>query len=252
MKLKEIAEIIEKEFPLSAAFEWDNCGILLGDGEAEINRVLISLDVNNAVLKEAEKTGADMILSHHPILFDGTKRVTAETPEGRLVMGLLKNNIAVYAAHTNCDVGTNGINARLSSLFGLCGAEPLEDSGLGRIGNLKTPLCFGDFAALTKKLLRTPFVRVCGDKTAEVSRIAVAGGACADIIPEAVKKGADVIVTGDMKYHDMINYSETGIFIIDAGHYPTEIIALDIFEDILKNSGLTLIKSENPDIFEFM
>ena len=252
MKLKEIAEIIEKEFPLSSAFDWDNCGLLLGDREAEINRILITLDVNNAVLQEAINAGADMILSHHPILFDGTKKITAKTPEGRLIMGLLENKIAVYAAHTNCDVGTNGINARLSSIFGLCCAEPLEDSGLGRIGDLKEPMSFADFADFTKKTLKTPFVRACGNKSATVSRIAVAGGACAEIIPEAVKKGADVIVTGDMKYHDMLNYSETGIFIIDAGHYPTEIIALDIFEDILKNRGLTLIKSKNPDIFEFM
>ena len=252
MKLREIAEIIEKEFPLSSAFDWDNCGILMGGGEWEITRVLITLDVNNAVLKEAVKAGADLILSHHPILFDGTKRITSETPEGRLVIGLLENKIAVYAAHTNCDVGKNGINARLSSLFGLCNSEPLEDSGLGRIGDLKEPMNFAEFADFTKKTLKTPFVRVCGGKTAAVSRVAVAGGSCAEIIPEAVRKGADVIVTGDMKYHDMINYSEQGISIIDAGHYPTEIIALGIFEDILKNTGLALIKSENPDIFEFM
>ena len=137
-------------------------------------------------------------------------------------------------------------------MFELCDTQVLGDSGLGRIGNLKSSMTFADFAVLTKKTLKTPFVRICGDKTASVRRIAVASGASSDVIPTAIEKGADVIITGDMKYHDMINYSEMGISIIDAGHYPTEIIVMDIFENILKDCGLTLIKSKNTDIFEFI
>lgn len=252
MKLKNIAELIEKEFPLSDAYEWDNCGLLFGDGDWEIKRVLLSLDVNNAVLEEAKKHNADLIISHHPILFGGTKRIDAKTPEGKLILGLSENKIAVYSAHTNCDVGKNGINARLAELFGLCDTQMLEENGLGRIGKLKSPMTFGDFAVLTKEILKTPFVRICGDKTASVRRVAVASGASSDAIPTAIEKGADVIITGDMKYHDMINYGEAGICIIDAGHYPTEIIVTDIFESILKDCGLPLIKSANPDIFEFI
>lgn len=252
MKLKEIAKIIEKEFPLSSAYDWDNCGLLLGDGEKEIKTALLSLDVNNAVLKEAKNVGADLILSHHPILFDGARSITAQTAEGRLLLGLSESKISVYSAHTNCDVGKNGINARLASLFDLDDTEFLEENGLGRVGNLKSSLPFGEFALLTKKLLKTPFLRINGVKTAPVRRIAVASGACSDSIPEAIKKGADVIITADMKYHEMMNYGEEGIFIIDAGHYPTEIIVLDIFEDILKHTGLTLIKSKNTDVFEFI
>ncbi|MBR4720955.1 MAG: Nif3-like dinuclear metal center hexameric protein [Clostridia bacterium] len=252
MKLNDIIALIEREFPLSDAYEWDNCGLLLGDREWEIKTVLLSLDVNNAVLAEAKAKNSDLILSHHPILFDGTKRIDAKTPEGKLILGLSENRIAVYSAHTNCDVGKNGINSKLAGLFGLCDVENLEENGLGRIGNLKAPMSFADFAILTKKTLKTPFVRVCGDKTAYVSRVAVASGASSDSIPTAIEKGADVIVTGDMKYHDMINYSEMGIFIVDAGHYPTEIAVIDIFENILKDCGLNLIKSKNPDIFEFI
>ena len=252
MKLKNIAEIIENEFPLDTAYEWDNCGILLGDGEREIKRVLLSLDVNDSVLKEAQAAGADLILSHHPILFNGIKRITAETPDGALLLNLTKSNIAVYAAHTNCDVGKNGINARLAAVFGLCGTEFLEENGLGRIGNLENPVSFCDFVAFAKKVLKTPCVRICGDKTASVRRVAVASGACSESIPTAVKKGADVIITADMKYHEMITALELGICVIDAGHYPTEILVLDIFEEILKDRGLTLIKSKNPDIFEFV
>lgn len=252
MKLRKIAEIIEKEFPLSTAFEWDNCGLLLGDREREIKTVLLSLDVTYAVVEEAKDACADLILSHHPILFDGTKRITADTAEGRLISELLQNQICVYSAHTNCDVGKNGINACLAKIFNLSRVGFLEENGLGRIGNLKKPVPFYDFALLTKKKLDTPIVRVCGDKNAQISRVAVASGACADSIPIAVEKGADVIITADMKYHDMINYSQTGICIIDAGHYPTEIIVTNIFNELLSGTDLTLIKSKNPDIFEFI
>lgn len=252
MNLGKITEIIEKEFPLSCAYDWDNCGLLLGDNERDIKTVLLSLDVTEAVAKEAKNIGADLILSHHPILFDGTKKITGDTPEGRTILTLLENNTCVYSAHTNCDVAKNGINARLATLFDLSDTEFLEDDGLGRVGNLKNPMSFADFALFTKNVLNTPFVRICGDKRAQISRIAVASGACADSIPTAVKKGAQVIVTADMKYHDMINYSQMGIFIIDAGHYPTEIVVIDIFYDLLSHTGLNLIKSKNPDIFEFI
>ena len=252
MKLYRIAELLEAEFPLSDAYDWDNCGLLLGDRERDIKTVLLSLDVTHAVALEAKKRGADLILSHHPILFDGAKRITGDTPEGKTLMALLENKICVYSAHTNCDVGKNGINARLATLFELYDTEFLEENGLGRIGNLKIPVSLADFAERTKKVLNTPFVRFCGDKNAKITRVAVASGACADSIPTAFKKGAEVIVTADMKYHDMMNYSELGISIIDAGHYPTEIIVTDIFYDILKDTGLTLIKSGNPDIFQII
>ena len=252
MKLGEIAKIIEKDFPVSLAYAWDNCGILLGNRKREVKTVLLSLDITESVANEAQKVGADLILSHHPILFDGTKSITSDTPEGRTVLSLLENKICVYSAHTNCDVAKNGINARLSRLFDLLDTEFLEEDGLGRIGNLKKPMSFENFALYTKKVLHTPFVRICGDKTAQISRVAVASGACADSIPTAVEKGADVIITADLKYHDMINYSQMGISIIDAGHYPTEIIAVDIFFELLSNTGLKLIKSQNPDVFEFI
>lgn len=252
MELNEIAQIIEREFPLSSAFEWDNCGLLLGDRKRDIKTVLLSLDVTCAVAEEAKSVGADLILSHHPILFDATKRITADTAEGRLIAELMQNKICVYSAHTNCDVGKNGINARLAKIFNLLGIEFLEENGLGRIGTLKKAVSFSDFSILAKKLLNTPFVRICGDKNTEISRVAVASGACADSIPTAVKKGADAIVTADMKYHDMLNYSQEGICIIDAGHYPTEIIVTDIFCELLADTGIKLIKSKNPDIFEFV
>lgn len=252
MKLSEIAKLIEAEFPQSDAYEWDNVGILFGSKNKEVKKALLSLDVNLAVIKEAIENKVDLIISHHPILFGGIKKINDDSLNGQILLALAENNIAVYSAHTNCDVGKNGINARLAEIFNLADVSCLEETGLGRIGNLEKELSLSDFAELVKSKLNTPFLRIAGDTDKPIKTVAIGSGACADSIPVAIAKGADVMITADMKYHDMINFSETGIAVIDAGHYPTEIIVMDIFEKILKNCDLTLIKSQNTDIFKFI
>ena len=234
MKLTEIIEIIESEFPTETAYDWDNCGLLIGEKERDIKKVLVTLDVTEKTVNEAIIQNADLILSHHPIMLSPIKRITNENSEGRLITKAIENKISMYAAHTNCDVGKRGINARLAEIFELTDAEPVEENGLGRIGNLKKEITLEEFAKIVKERLNTPFVRVCGDIKSNIKRVAVGSGACSDIIPVAIEKGADVMVTGDTKYHNMMSSCEMGINIIDAGHYPTEIIVMDIFEELLK------------------
>lgn len=252
MKLFEIAKLIEAEFPQDDAYEWDNVGLLFGRKNKEIKKVLLSLDVNLAVIKEAISNKADLIISHHPILFGGIKKINDDSLDGQMLLLLAENNISIYSAHTNCDVGKNGINAKLAEILDLADISFLEETGLGRIGNLKKDYTLFEFANLVKTKLNTPFVRIAGDSGKPIKRVAIGSGACSDSIPAAIVKDADVMLTADMKYHDMINFSEMGIAIIDAGHYPTEIIVMDIFEKILKNCDLTLIKSQNTDIFKFV
>lgn len=250
MQLSEIISIIEAEFPTALAYEWDNAGLLVGDRSRDIKKVLLTLDVTENSAKEAIESGADLILSHHPILFGGTKRITADTAAGRTLLSLIENRVAVYAAHTNCDIAEHGINANLAEMFSLSDTEPLEESGLGRIGCLPSEMNFSDFCKLCKKLLGTPFVRVCGSTDIMVKKIAVGSGACADSVPSAIKKGADVMITADIKYHEALNAGEAGITVIDAGHFPTEINVTDIFARILKDCPIELIKSQNTDVFK--
>ena len=122
----------------------------------------------------------------------------------------------------------------------------------GDTADLKKTIKFGDFAEHCKRILGTPFLRVSGDFKKDINTVAVASGSCSEIIPLAFEKGADVIITGDMKYHNMIDMTELGICVIDAGHYPTEICVMDIFEDILKDNDIEIIKSENKDIFKLV
>ncbi len=256
MKVSDIQKLIERAFSPAAAEEWDNIGLLMGRDGKDVKKVLLTLDVTPFTVKEAIEAGADLILSHHPILFGGTKRITDETTEGKMLLDLAESKIAVIAAHTNMDSGVGGLNDKLAEIFELQNSRPVldnkvEGAGLGRIGDLKEPMTALEFALLAKEKLNTP-VRLSGDEDKIIRRVAVGSGASDDIVFDAVKMGADLVLTGDCKYHRNQSYTDVGAVIIDAGHYPTEIIAMDIFEEILKDCGLEIKKSENKDVFKFI
>ncbi len=251
MKLKEITAKIEEEFPTETAYEWDNAGLIFGDGESEIKKVMTTLDVTESVAEQAVNWGADLIISHHPLIFSPTKKINNESEIGRILLTAAKNGISIYAAHTNCDVGKNGINARLAEIFELEEVEPLEENGLGRIGNLARDMGLEEFAAYVKNKLATPYVRAGGGK-GSISRVAIGSGACADSIVTARKKGADVMVTADMKYHEMLSAAACGIAVIDAGHYPTEVCAKKIFAEIISSCPVEVKEANTEDIFKYI
>lgn len=257
MKASEIVKITEKTAPPYLAEDWDNVGILCGSADKDVRKALLTLDINENTVAEAAANGCDMIISHHPLFINGIKRINTDTAEGRMIKTLMQNDITAFAAHTNMDKAKGGINDKLASMFGLKDTEVLvpmdgyPGCGLGRYGKLKAPVSFAELAEMTKKTLHTP-VRICGDKNADVLTIAVGSGGCSDLIPTARAKGCDVMITADMKYHTSIDAVLAGISVIDAGHYPTEIIVMDIFEQILKDTGIELIKSKNKDIFQFV
>ena len=257
MKAKEIVKIIESFCPENLAYDWDNVGLLVGDSEKEIKSVFVTLDTNLTTVKEAISKNADMIISHHPILLGGIRRIDYTTAEGQMIKLLIENNIPVLAAHTNMDTAKGGINDRLAEMFDLTDIEILDQHtpdpnvGLGRLGKLKSPVEFKTFSKMCSEILNTP-VRAAGDENKSINKIAVASGSCSEVIPLAKEKGADAIVTGDLKYHNTMDMTYLDICIVDAGHYPTEICVMDIFADILKDTGLKIIKSENKDIFKFV
>lgn len=256
MKISEITALLDKEFPPEAAEAWDNIGLLIGRADKEVKRALLTLDVTPFVVEEAIKADVQLIVSHHPLMFNGVKKITSGSMEGRILLALAESKIAVYAAHTNMDSAKRGLNAELAKLFGLQRAVPVEPNavsgaGLGRIGDLKTPVTAREFAESAKEILHTT-VRLSGNPQKLVKRAAVGSGASDDIIPRAVGMGADLVLTGDCKYHRNQEYVGMGAVVVDAGHYPTEIIAIDIFERVLKDCNVELIKSKNKDIFEYI
>lgn len=258
VKVKDIVGEIEKFAPKELAYSWDNTGFILGDSEKEVKKVFLTLDVFKETVDEAVKMGADMIISHHPILFKGIQAVDYTSQQGYIVKELIKNDIALYASHTSMDCAKGGINDVLANKLGITDSQVIEINsdfpgcGLGRIGKISKETTLKEYAEFVKTALNTPFVRVCGDFDKKIKAVAVGGGACDDLIPDAIAMGADVLVTADMKYHISAEAVEDGIAVIDAGHYPTEVFVTEIFEKLLDDMDVEIVKSSHKDVFKMV
>lgn len=253
--VEDVIKKIEEKAPLALAYSWDNSGFICGRRKKEVKKLFLTLDVTKETVKEAAENGADMIISHHPILFKGINKIDYDLSDGYIIKTLIENDIALYASHTSMDNACGGINDVLAEKLNLENVRIIEENkefkncGLGRVGDIKE-ITLKEFAMEVKENLNTPFVRVCGDLDKKIKCVAVGGGACDDLIDDAIKMGADVMVTADMKYHISIDSVEKGICVIDAGHYPTEHFVIDIFEEIFKDEDLIIYKSEEKDIFK--
>lgn len=258
MTVNDVLKKIEEFAPPALAYSWDNVGLLIGSGEREVKRVLIALDADLSVAAEAVDKKCDLIVSHHPMMFKGVKRILSDDAQGMAIELLIKNDISVIAAHTNMDCAKGGINDRLAELFKLENVEVLDENpafpgcGLGRVGDLKEAANIGSLAVDTKMALGIDNVRVSGSPWTRIERIAVAGGSCSEVIPLAIAKGCQAIITGDMKYHETMDAANSGISVIDAGHYGTERNVIGIFEKILEPLGLELVKSDRTDVFVYL
>lgn len=257
-KVKDIVGIIEDMAPVGLAYEWDNTGLICGDPEKEVNKVYLTLDMFKFNIDEAADLGVDMIISHHPILFGGLKKIDFSSQQGYIVKKLIENGIALYSAHTSMDCAVGGINDVLAQKLEIVNTTVIEKSekypgcGLGRMGQLKSEMSLGEYAELVKEKLNTPFVRVAGDLDKTVRCVAVGGGACDDLITAAIEMGADVLVSADMKHHITADAVDRNFAIIDAGHFPTEVFVKDIFENLLSNSDIKIYKSTEQDVFKIV
>ncbi len=258
VKVKDIIKKIEKFAPCELAYEWDNTGFIVGNREKEVKKVFLTLDVFKDTVDEAIRMGADMIITHHPILFKGIQVIDYSTQDGYIVSELIKNDIALYCAHTSMDCAQGGINDVLANNLGIIDAQIIQKNenfdgcGLGRTGKISREMTLKEYAEFVKKQLNTPFVRVCGEFNKKISSVAVGGGACDDLIPDATAMGADVLVTADMKYHISQGAVCDGLAIIDAGHYPTEVFVTDIFEKLFCDMDIEIIKSSHKDVFKIV
>lgn len=218
---RNIFSFLEERYSLSLSEKWDNTGLLVGSRDACVSRVLVCLDVNRRVLERAIDGSVDLIISHHPVIFKPVVAITSESAGGRLLAGLLQNNISVYCMHTNFDAAPEGLNHLLANALYLKNIEVTE-GGLGRIGDTDKSYSMPEFIGHVKKCLNVKTVGFAGDINARVEKAAVLCGAFdSEYAVRSVSK-ADVMVTGDLKYHAALEMSENGYNIIDAGHYQTE------------------------------
>ena len=250
IRVNEIEQLLYKEAPKALAYEWDNIGLLCGKRYQTVTGVYLCLDVTPAAIEEAASCGCNLIVSHHPFIFSKIKNINYETYFGTMFRHAIMHEMNIISMHTNMDKAKNGINQLLAEKLGLTDIKPLipeeEGTGMGRVGNVN-PIEFDKFCKFVSEKLNSP-IKIKGENEI-IKKVAVVGGSGFEFEQEAIKQGCDVIVTGDVKYHQAV---ESQIKIIDAGHYPTEICVLEIFENILKPTGVKIVKSTIPDVFRFV
>lgn len=248
MKVKQFTDYIEALAPLDTALPYDNPGLLVGGASDEIKKVLITLDVTPEVVDEAVEKGCDFILSHHPVIWNGIKKFTSDYPTVDALTKAIRAGIGVYAAHTNVDAMAHGMSHRLLADLGAVGIEPLFENGFGAVGNVEETT----FGELVKKVgeISDENVRSIGNLSDKVRRVATVSGAAGDTedVNMAIKKGADVYITAELKHHVAVAAKSAGFKIIETSHFASEISFVKIFEGLLSGvvETATATAQKNP------
>lgn len=235
VKVKDILELLTAFAPTEDAESWDNVGLIVGDGEADVKKIFVTLDITPSSVQEAINIKADLIVSHHPVIFKPVYNVRSGNCTGDVVRLLIKNDISAICMHTNLDVADGGVNDELAKTLKLrhIGTIP-QSAGLLRYGYLESPMKVRDFVKFVSDTLGTPAVRYT-DIDHEVNLVAVGGGACGDFMMSAVEFGCDAFVSSDLKYNTLLDADYLGICAVDAGHFNTERPVCNVLEKIISN-----------------
>ena len=229
----DVYRMIDEFAPFERAEEWDNVGILAGSADARVAAMLCALELNPMVIEEAKRRGANLIVTHHPILFHGRKNLREDDPEGQMLCELVRGGIALIAAHTSFDAARPGVNDALAARLGLQDVEAL-DCGM-RVGAPKERT-LGAFCEMAARALGGP-VRRYGEPEREIRRVAVLGGAGGDYAPIAREAGADVYLTGEISHHRAWDAWLSGMCALEAGHAATELPAVELLAEGLQKAA---------------
>ena len=256
MKCSDIIAVIERDYPPKMAEEWDNPGLLVGRSDREVDTVVTALDATDEVVDFAVSSRAQMLFTHHPLIFGAVKKINDGDFLGRRILKLIENGISYYAAHTNYDV------CRMADLnemqLGLNDTEILlvtddegTPAGIGRVGLLQEPMTLRQLAQRVRSAMDIESVRCFGNDDPVIRRVAVSGGSGRSVVSLAVEKGAEVLITGDIDHHTGIDALACGLHIIDAGHYGTEHCFIHDAAERLRAAcpGLTVIEADQKEPF---
>lgn len=207
----------------------------------DIKNIMLTLDIDEALVEQAVNSQVDLIITHHPFIFSGLKSIDFSTYEGRIIQKLVKNNINLYSMHTSFDMADSGVNQKLAVKLGIQNYETLKIinkdlSGYGGVGDIN-PVKIEDYAKKVKKNLNAQYIKLyCNDNHKVIKRVAFCGGSGSDFIHDAIEKKSDVYITGDIKYHQAQTALNNNLCIIDAGHFNTEYHSLENISDVLINT----------------
>ncbi len=253
----EIIKIFEALYPKDLAYNWDNVGLQIGTLNKDISKILLSLDLTLEVVNEAINSGTELIIVHHPLIFSALKSINTDTYKGKVIEKLIKSDITLYVAHTNFDVSSYGMNTILADMLNLKDQEVLEftteDEGLGKVGKVSQSL-MKDYINTVKKTFKVDNARFIGDLTKTVNKVAITGGSGSSTIYSASKAGVDLLITGDISYHQAHDALAINLNVLDIGHNIEKFFVHEL-KSILMNKGVEasiLVSKINTDPYKFV
>ena len=250
-KVKDVTRVIEEFAPLSIQEGWDNSGLCVGSPEAPVTSVLLGLDCTEELVDEAVACGADMIVTHHPLIFSGLKKISPEDQTGAAVIKAIKAGISVYAAHTSADKIIAGVSGAMAARLGLENVTILDEdgegTGLGVVGDLPEPVSAEEAVALVKERFSLRSMRTSRPLEGKISRVAMCGGSGGSLIKAAMASGAQLYISGDISYHNF--FTREGFMVMDIGHYESEIEIVDILFSLLRKNFPTFAVRITQNIY---
>ena len=238
LKVKDVTKIIEEFAPLSIQEKWDNSGLCVGSPEAPVSSVLFGLDCTPELVDEAIECGADMIVTHHPLIFSGLKKISPDDMIGEAVFKAIKAGISIYAAHTNADKVLAGVSGAMAAKLGLKNVEILSDegegTGLGVVGEFPEALTAEQALELVKERFGLKMVKTSKPVEGKITKVAMCGGSGGSLIGAAKASGAQLYLSGDISYHNF--FTPEGFMLMDIGHYESEIEIVDILFSLVKKN----------------
>ena len=260
MRCDEVIKKLETLSPIYYAEEWDNVGLLAGRRDKEVDTVYIALDATDDVIDEAVRWGADLLLTHHPLIFRKLSRVNTDDFIGKRVYQIIRNDISYYAMHTNFDVmgmadaAADKIALKERRVLNVTYENGTSKEGCGRVGKLEKKMNIEECAELVKECFNVPNVKVFGNMGDIVETVAIMPGSGGGYIKDAIKAGADVMITGDIDHHEGIDAVAQGIGIIDAGHYGIEKLFIAYMKQFIEREipQLKVITAEIEEPFKII
>lgn len=257
MKCAEIMERLEILAPEKFAESWDNVGLLAGRKEKDVKKVYLAVDATDEVIEDAIDAGADMLLTHHPLIFSPLKRITGEHFVGRRILKLIQSDICYYAMHTNFDVmgmadaAADELLLKDRQVLEVTYEDEISKEGIGRYGRLPRTMTLEECARYVKETFRLPAVRVYGELEETVEMAAISPGSAKSVAAWALQTGVEVLISGDIDHHMGIDLVAQGVSVIDAGHYGLEKLFIPYMQDFLERNlpELTVCAAEEKSPF---
>lgn len=257
LKVKDIIGNLEKKYPKANAESWDNVGLIVGKLNQEVRKIQLSLDATDKAIENAIKNSADLIITHHPMIFKPVKTITTMDNLGRKIIKLIENNKSLYAMHTNLDSSKDGLNDYILNLLEVKNSKVIDvnefdnEVGIGRVYTLSKEMNIDEYATFVKNSLKIKNIRIISENREKIiKKVALINGSGMSYWRKVKSLGADLFITGDIRYHDALDAKEAGINVFDIGHFESENCFVELLRKDIEGMGIEVITFNDGPVFE--